>query len=154
MHSPTWRTICERCGQLGAVGAARGRVHNLDGPFGLSVLVWRLALKRELVELGVPKDEVPRLRQKIMGSTRRGRRSRFVLATGMWGCNTAEEIAAETGLSLAQVKSLAAAPIRRNVPRRRYLDDVTQRVIRETLDASTREADEVAAPQLGTGKEE
>lgn len=35
----------------------------------------------------------------------------------MWGCNIAEEVAAATGLRLAQVKALAAAPIRRNVPR-------------------------------------
>lgn len=35
---------------------------------------------------------------------------------------------------------------------RKYLDDITARVIRETLDASTGEADEVAA--LGSGEKE
>jgi hypothetical protein len=38
---------------------------------------------------------------------------------------------------------------------RGYLDEVTQRVIRETLDASTSEADEIAgAPLLGGGRTE
>ena len=67
--------------------------------------------------LGVPSDQVTRIRQRVTGSTRPGRRSQWVLATGMWGCNTAEEIAAATGISLARVQALAAAPIRRNVPR-------------------------------------
>ena len=98
--------------------APKDGIHNLRGPFGLSVLVWRLALKRQLVELGVPKDLVTTTRKQVTGSTRPGRRSRFLLATGMWGCNTAEEIAHATGVRLAQVKALAAAPIHRNVPRR------------------------------------
>lgn len=98
-------------------GQPQDGIHNLSGPFGLSVIVWRLARKRQLVELGVPQDAVTRTRQEVTGSTRPGRHSRFVLGTGMWGCNIAEEIAAATGLPLAKVQALAAAPIRRNVPR-------------------------------------